>query len=55
MLKLPDVTLVLIETREHALAKLALEDCEARAEFGDILVFTDRPAGLLQPVHSRLL
>jgi hypothetical protein len=32
MLKLPDATLVLIETREHALAKLALEDCEARAE-----------------------
>jgi hypothetical protein len=43
MLKLPDVTLVLIETREHDLAKLALEDCERRAEFGDVLVFTDRP------------
>ena len=42
MLKLPDVTLVLIETREHDLAKLALEDCEAKAQFGDVLVFTDR-------------
>lgn len=44
MLRLPDVTLVLIETREHDLALLALEDCERRAEFGDVLVFTDRPA-----------
>jgi len=42
MLKLPDVTLVLIETREHDLAQLALEDCEAKAKFGDVLVFTDR-------------
>jgi len=42
-LKLPDVTLVLIETREHDLARLALEDCENKAEFGDVLVFTDRP------------
>jgi hypothetical protein len=43
VLKLPDVTLVLIETREHAIAKLALDDCERQAEFGDIIVFTDRP------------
>lgn len=42
MLRLPDVTLVLVETREHALAGLALEDCERRAEFGDVLVLTDR-------------
>lgn len=48
MLKLPDVTLVLIETREHDLAQLALEDCERRAEFGDVLVFTDRPAQFLR-------
>lgn len=44
MLNLPDVTLVLIETREHDLAKLALEDCERKAKFGDVLVFTDRPS-----------
>jgi Protein of unknown function (DUF5672) len=44
MLKLSDVTLVLIETREHDLAKLALEECERQAEFGDVLVFTDRPS-----------
>lgn len=44
MLRLPDVSLVVIETREHELAKLALEDCERRAEFGEVLVFTDRPS-----------
>jgi hypothetical protein len=48
MLRLPDVTLVLIETREHDLAQLALEDCERRAEFGDVLVFTDRPAQFIR-------
>lgn len=44
MLRLPDVTLVLIETREHALAKLAIEDCLSKAEFGDVLIFTDKPS-----------
>lgn len=48
MLKLPDVTLVLIETREHDLAQLALEDCERQVEFGEVLVFTDRPSQFLQ-------
>lgn len=42
MLKLPEVTLVLIETREHDLGQLALEDCERHVKFGDVLVFTDR-------------
>jgi hypothetical protein len=42
MLKLPDVTLVLIETREHSLALLALQDCERQAEFGDTIIFTDK-------------
>jgi len=42
-LKLPDVTLVCIETREHALARMAIEDCLRVAEFGDVLVLTDRP------------
>lgn len=44
MLRLPDVTLVMIETREHDLAQLAIEDCERNAEFGEVLVFTDRSA-----------
>ena len=47
MLKLHDVTLVMIETREHDLAQLAIEDCERNAEFGDVLIFTDRPAQFL--------
>ena len=42
-LKLPNVTLTLIETREHVLAKLALLDCLEKAEFGEIIVFTDQP------------
>ena len=44
MLNLPDVTLVLIETREHELAELALKDCERKCRFGEVLVFTDRPS-----------
>lgn len=48
MLKLPDVTLVLIETREHDLAELALKDCEAKVEFGDVVVLTDRPSQFLR-------
>jgi len=48
MLELPNVTLVLIETREHDLAQLALQDCEDRAKFGDVLIFTDRPSQFMQ-------
>ena len=43
MLKLPDVTLVCVETREHALAALAVLDCLRVAEFGDVLILTDKP------------
>lgn len=42
-LKLPDVTLVMVETREHELARLAIEDCLAVAEFGDVVLLTDQP------------
>lgn len=42
MLKLPDVTLVLIETQEHSLARLAIDECLSKAEFGDILIMTDK-------------
>jgi hypothetical protein len=48
MLKLPDVTLVLVETRQHELAQLALEDCERSCEFGDVVVFTDRPSQFMR-------
>ena len=49
MLKLPDVTLVLIETRQHELARLAVEDCERQALFGDELIFTDQPLLFTHP------
>jgi hypothetical protein len=42
MLNLPDVTLIMIETRQHELANLAVQDCIRQANFGDVLVFTDR-------------
>lgn len=42
-LKLPDVTLVMVETREHELARMAIEDCLRVAEFGEVLIVTDLP------------
>ena len=41
-LNLPNVTLVMIETREHTLARMAVEYCLKVAEFGDVLIITDR-------------
>ncbi len=43
MLKLPSVTLIMIETRQHELARMAVKECLDKVEFGDVLVFTDRP------------
>jgi hypothetical protein len=43
-LKLPEVTLVCVETREHELARMAIEECVAKADFGDVLILTDKPA-----------
>lgn len=42
-LHLPQVTLVLVETREHALALKAVEECVSKIDFGDVLILTDRP------------
>ena len=47
-LKLPDVTLVMQETRETALACLAIEECVNKVEFGEVLVFTDKPDDFLR-------
>jgi hypothetical protein len=33
----------MIETLEHDLARLAIEECTSKAMFGDILIFTDQP------------
>jgi hypothetical protein len=43
-LKLPDVSLVCIETREHKLACLSIKDCVDKIDFGDLIIITDRPA-----------
>src|SRR6266498_3767992 len=43
MLKLPGVTLVMLETLDHELARLAVEDSVAKVEFGDVVIFTDKP------------
>ena len=42
MIDLPDVTLCAIETREHDLMRLAIEDCKGKATFGDVLIFTNK-------------
>ena len=43
MLELPAVTLVMLETREHELARLAVKDCVDKVCFGDVLILTDKP------------
>lgn len=43
-LNLQDVTLVMVETREHELARMAIRDCLEEAEFGDLIIVTDRPS-----------
>lgn len=48
-LTLPDVTLVMIETRCHQLARMALEDTLAQVDFGDVLIFTDQSAKIPIP------
>lgn len=57
MLKLNDVTLVCVETREHELARMAVEDCLRVAEFGDVLILTDKPESfcLSQPFRYQVV
>lgn len=42
-LTLPDITLCCIETREHQLALRAIQDSKRKANFGDVLIATDKP------------
>jgi predicted O-methyltransferase YrrM len=42
-LHLPDVTLVMIDTQCHELARLAMEDSLHEVEFGDAIIFSDEP------------
>ena len=41
-LRLPDVTLVAVDTASHDLTRMALEECTAKVDFGDVLVFSDK-------------
>ncbi len=44
-LQLPTVTLLTLETRQHALAKLAIQDCLDAADFGAVVVCGTEPYG----------
>lgn len=41
MITLPDVTYVMVETLSHKMARLAMEDCLSKVEFGEVLLLTD--------------
>ena len=42
MLTLPDVTLVIVDTICHSLARMAVEDSTKNIEFGNVIVFSDK-------------
>lgn len=54
MIDLPNVTLIIAETRAHELGRLAVEACLAKARFADVLIYTDRPE-LIQVPGARYL
>ena len=43
MLDLSRVTLLFVETRAHAITERVIADCISKANFGDILIYTDKP------------
>src|SRR6266403_1812794 len=43
MLSLKNVTLLFVETRAHDITKRVIDDCIAKADFGDILIYSDQP------------
>lgn len=49
MLHLPNVTLVCVETKVHELAHFALKAAMARAKFGEVLIYTNRPELIRAP------
>lgn len=46
MLRLPDVTLIVVETRAHELCRRTLNDCMSKVLFGDVLIYTDKPESM---------
>jgi hypothetical protein len=51
-LQLPHVTLLQMETQNHRLAKLAVDDCLAAADFGEVLILSDSFSQLRVPGAS---
>lgn len=45
-LHLPNVTLVAVDTAAHELTDVVLADCMAKADFGAVLVLSDKPPGI---------
>jgi hypothetical protein len=43
LLNLKNTTLLFVETRAHEITKRVIEDCISKADFGDILIFSDQP------------
>lgn len=43
MLDLPNVTLLFVETRAHKITERVIADCIAKCNFGEILLYTDKP------------
>jgi Protein of unknown function (DUF5672) len=50
-LRLPSVSLAMQETRETALACLAIEECVSKVDFAEVLVFTDKPDEFMKLDH----
>jgi hypothetical protein len=49
MLDLSRVTLLFVETRAHEITKRVIDDCLTKANFGDILIFSDQPERIPVP------
>lgn len=43
MLDLKNTTLLFVETRAHEITKRVIDDCISKVNFGDILLYTDKP------------
>jgi hypothetical protein len=41
MLDLKNTTLVIVATRAHAMSRVAIEDCLAKADFAEVIIYTD--------------
>lgn len=49
MLDLSHVTLLFVETRAHDITKRVIDDCLTKADFGDVLIYSDQPTRIPVP------